>query len=396
MGVCSMNSKERTMLSFDHQEADKVPVGEMEIMSPVASRILNREAVTYGGATVTRCMQLSRKGQRDDFVKAYQRDILELHDKLDLDVVSVQLDPPADDPFDYEDVFENSWIAVNRNTGEWAKNVFDRESDIVVEVDSSIKQGQFEALEQHISILEQSPSSVDRSRLESIEWIAGQVADERFLLAKLPNLIPTGLSWTDLFYELMYLDPPLAQRLCNVYLQKALAVAEEYVRIGVHCILIASDWAHNSGPFVSPELIERYWVPQVRTVAELAHRHGVLVMKHTDGNIMKIAEPFFGMGIDAYQGIEAHAGMSLPLIKREYGHRITLMGNVDCGRVLPFGTKQEIIAETKRAIREGAPGGGFILSSNNTIHSNIPAGNYLTMLEAAKKYGSYPIADDSL
>jgi uroporphyrinogen decarboxylase len=38
-----------------------------------------------------------------------------------------------------------------------------------------------------------------------------------------------------------------------------------------------------------------------------------------------------------------------------------------------------------------APGGGYIISSSNTIHPGVKAENYIAMVRAAKKYGKYPI-----
>jgi len=44
---------------------------------------------------------------------------------------------------------------------------------------------------------------------------------------------------------------------------------------------------------------------------------------------------------------------------------------------------------SKKAIEEGAPGGGFIFGSSNAIQSSVPPENFLIMLETAKKYGKY-------
>jgi len=68
-----------------------------------------------------------------------------------------------------------------------------------------------------------------------------------------------------------------------------------------------------------------------------------------------------------------------------------LLGNVSCAKTLVSGTPEEIEEETRRAIEIAAPGGGYVLSSSNTIHSQVPAKNYLAMREAARKYGKYPI-----
>jgi len=189
----------------------------------------------------------------------------------------------------------------------------------------------------------------------------------------------------------MYIEPELAQRLCDVYLNYAMQVVKKYIEIGVKCVMIATDWAYNTGPIVSPAIISQFYIPQIKAICDLCHEHDIYVLKHTDGIIMKIADDFFGMGIDAYQGIEPNAGMDLQEIKDKYGDRITLIGNVDCAQILPFGTREEIVNATKDCIRAGAPGGGFILSTSNTVVWPVETDNYKIMLETVREFGKYPI-----
>jgi uroporphyrinogen decarboxylase len=44
----------------------------------------------------------------------------------------------------------------------------------------------------------------------------------------------------------------------------------------------------------------------------------------------------------------------------------------------------------RQCILGGAPGGGFILSSSNTIHRGVRPENYRAMLEALRRFGRYP------
>ena len=46
---------------------------------------------------------------------------------------------------------------------------------------------------------------------------------------------------------------------------------------------------------------------------------------------------------------------------------------------------------TKEALRQGAPGGGFILSSSNSIHSAVKPENYQALVNTWKEYGCYPL-----
>jgi uroporphyrinogen decarboxylase len=45
----------------------------------------------------------------------------------------------------------------------------------------------------------------------------------------------------------------------------------------------------------------------------------------------------------------------------------------------------------KQLIKTVAPGGGFLLSSANSITNYVPLPNFNAMLEATRKYGRYPI-----
>jgi uroporphyrinogen decarboxylase len=130
----------------------------------------------------------------------------------------------------------------------------------------------------------------------------------------------------------------------------------------------------------------------MQTLVKKCHELGLFFIKHTDGNITRIEQELLvESGIDAYQAIEPVAGMDIGYLKQRYGSHLTLMGNVDCGRLLGEGTTEEVAAQTRRVIQAAAPGGGFVLTSSNSIHRGVKVENYLTMLETARKYGVYPI-----
>ncbi len=59
---------------------------------------------------------------------------------------------------------------------------------------------------------------------------------------------------------------------------------------------------------------------------------------------------------------------------------------------LPFGEKEAVVESVKETIRQAAPGGGYILSSSNSIHPGCKGENVIAMFEAAKKYGVYPLS----
>lgn len=390
-----MTSKERVKLAYAHKEADRVPVGEMHIMSPVSSEILGRQAVTGEGGWLKHYMaECMAEGNRAEFIERLSEDTVEVFRKSGLDLLCTELDPADDGSVIYKDVTENSWTTVDQDTGHWAKFVYKPENDTAHEVDSSEKSDTDEdygAIREHLDALEKSNFAVHESRFDSTKYAVKHAGKDMFIMAKLPDLIPSYRSFYANFMEVFYTDEELAHRLCDDYLAFSLNAAKRYIEIGVDCIMIATDWAASNGPIFSPRLLREFMIPQIRAVVDLCHQHDVLVLKHTDGNIMQFADEFFAMGIDGYQSVEPGAGMDIELIKKLYGEKVLLMGNVDCAHTLPFGTPEDVIEETKQVMRKASGGGGHIVSSSNTIGYPTTAKNFLTMVETVHKFGSYPL-----
>lgn len=363
-------------------------------MPHASSEILDREAITGEGKMFFQRAQLLKDGRRDEFVERFANDSLELIRKIGHDLIVMELNPPKELPFEITEFTESGWIETDKDSGLWRKYVYKTEKQIVTEIDSSEKHDNFEGITRHLDMLEKTGCSIDSSCFDSTREVCRQAGDELFCMAKIPDLIPSSRSWYTSFMEIAFTEPELTKRILELYTAYALEVAKEYIDCGVHGVMIATDWAMNSGPIFPPPFIEEHMVPQVNAVANYCHHHGVKVMKHTDGNIMPIAEMFFNMDIDAYQGIEPFVGMKIGEIKQKYGDKITLMGNVDCGRTLPFGSNEDIISETKECIKQAAPGGGFILSSSNSISYPIPVSALMAMIETAHEFGKYPIVID--
>lgn len=161
---------------------------------------------------------------------------------------------------------------------------------------------------------------------------------------------------------------------------------------GVDIIFIAGDYATATGPMVSPRNFALHVIPVLKTLVGEAHKHGLYVIKHTDGNIMLLVDMLLDTGINGIHPIDPNARMDLALMKKEYGKRVCLLGNVDCSYTLSWGTVEEVIAETKRCIQIAAPGGGYICTSSNSIHSSVKPENYIAMVQTIREYGRYPIS----
>ena len=111
---------------------------------------------------------------------------------------------------------------------------------------------------------------------------------------------------------------------------------------------------------------------------------------HCDGRYWPIVDDLIECGYNALHPCEP-AGMDIVELKRRYGGRLCLCGNINLDSTLTRGTPQDVEEEVKLRIRTVAPGGGYCCGSSNSVTEYVPLENYLAMLDATKKYGKYPI-----
>jgi len=93
-------------------------------------------------------------------------------------------------------------------------------------------------------------------------------------------------------------------------------------------------------------------------------------------------------GFVGIHGLDAVAGMDLAKMKREYGQDLVLIGNVDV-RVL-FGSDLEAVrGEVDRCIVQGAPGGGYMIASCNSICEGMNPAAVAEMFRYEGEVGLY-------
>lgn len=154
---------------------------------------------------------------------------------------------------------------------------------------------------------------------------------------------------------------------------------------------IGDDIAYKGALMFSPEFLRETFIKSLARTIEPVKKAGMKVIFHSDGYVMDILDDMVEVGIDGLNPIEPIAGMDIGLIKRRYGNKLILVGNVDCSQVLPLGSVQDVVEATKNCIREASPGGGHFIGSSSEIVPSTPVENILAFYKACHEYGTYPI-----
>ncbi len=389
-----MNSKERVRRAFAHQEADRVPIFELTIDNPTAAHVLGRPNLCgfAGKARGLRQNEALINGQIEAYHRQRIDDEIALWKALDLDVYC-HAEPVSRNPLIPDLIAENTWRFSNPSNEEWHICRYAPESNTYDQVDSYIRQGGLPALERVTENLEAHQPSLEEWDFTPVETLLQELGSDCFLVGFADVELGNTWDWAETFLIGLVEAPDLIHRYLDARLKTTLMITEALLERGVDGMWGGYDWASNRGPMFSPRHFRKFVFPRLKQITDLCHRFGAPFIKHTDGNVYSLIDDMIAAGVDAFQAIEPRAGMDIEHLKREYGNHWTLIGNVDCASVLIDGTEEAVRAETEQVIRTAAPGGGFLLSTSNSVHPGVKPELYLAMLDTARQVGVYPISD---
>ena len=229
-------------------------------------------------------------------------------------------------------------------------------------------------------------------RYEKLKKLVDRFRGERAVIAHITDIFDVAresLLGDVEYFKGMIRNPELIDKVNGIVLDYQLKYLGNCLDTGADIVFVTGDWATAQGPMASPELTKRFITSYFQKIVEYCHKRGVPCLKHTDGNIWPILEQIIEAGADGIHPIDPGAGMDIGEVKAKYGDRICLMGNIDCTKLLSWGTEEEVREAVKTCIRKAGRGGGYICMSSNSIHSGVKPANYVAMVKAVKKYGRY-------
>lgn len=183
-------------------------------------------------------------------------------------------------------------------------------------------------------------------------------------------------------------DPGKAHALLDRLTVASITWARAQARHGVDAVLISSAFA--GGSFISRKVYSEFVVPYELRVAEAVKAEGVPVYTHTCGKIrdrLELMAETGTLGIDTLDPPPL-GDVELAEAKRRIGDRLFIKGNMNSVALLAYKTKDEVIAEATRCLRDGAPGGGYILSTACSVSPHVEPWKLELLAEIAEGYDS--------
>ncbi len=201
-----------------------------------------------------------------------------------------------------------------------------------------------------------------------------------------PFLQATVLRGAQNAYMDIYERPGFLHELLDYLIQPILDYSDLQAEAGADIIYTACPVA--SRVMISRKHYEEFVHPGIKLVIQhWKNKLGRKVLFHTCGDWTDR----FDLVVDEGPDIIHVDKVDLAWLKREYGKRVCINGNVGTTTTLMIGTAEEVKKEALGCIQKAGPKGGYMLGADCMVPRNTPKENMKALSEAIQEEGYYPI-----
>ncbi len=187
-----------------------------------------------------------------------------------------------------------------------------------------------------------------------------------------------------------YDHPDLVDEYCHKHnaqilreLQVLLDAHPDYIQIGASGLLTLS----------SPLFFRRYSLPTLKRIMRMCKEAGVPSELHACGKERYLVEVCAEeTDLDSINPLQPPpmGDVDLAEVKRAYGDRLCLKGNVGVTDPMLLGTPEDVERSVLRCLEAAKEGGGYILFTEEQLGRDTPFENIERMIAVARRYGKYP------
>lgn len=152
------------------------------------------------------------------------------------------------------------------------------------------------------------------------------------------------------------------------------------------CIFWPDDMGYKYNQFFSVNTYRGLLKPVHKRAIDWAHSKGIKTHLHSCGDIRPFVPELVEIGLDALNPLEIKAGMDPADLKSKYGDKLVLHGGINA---VLWDDADALEAEIRRLVPVLKESGGFIFSSDHSVPPSVSLETFRRAVELAKELGSY-------
>jgi uroporphyrinogen decarboxylase len=185
-----------------------------------------------------------------------------------------------------------------------------------------------------------------------------------------------------------FLDhPDFIRNLLAAIADYNIAQAREAIRYDIDAIYFGDDWGQQHGLQMGPRLWRELLLPSLKRMYGAVRAAGKFVFIHSCGDVDELFDDLIAAGVNCFNPFQPEV-MDVHSLMPHYRGRLAFHGGLSTQKTLPFGTADEVRAESRRLLELGSDG-GYIFAPAHDVEGDVPLENLLAAIEMAQSQPGY-------